>query len=754
MGPRACLSPVLLCLVGLLAALLRATVLTSGHRGPETTPQDVAARVSRALSTNPAVFINWEAGWQYGSTLTFDGLYEAAIAFPTTAPALDSAEATLPRYATPSPAAGGNDPSVVACNSSQPYGASRLFRDCAWAVTNPAAPQLPWQGTVSDHLGIFPIVYVSRYCRDHRTHDLLVAMDVAERYVLAYPQRLPGPGGPFARTGGWAGQPETGNATFLWADDQVSGRACGCATTIMMRATTPLLPCHSSIQPPARAPSPPRLNRTRLSVQFMGLALISRLARFGPVNTRRRYAMFAADMLLAFAARLVDPADGLASHGVNAATGAHSCCKWGRANGWGLMAHAEVLAALDALPPNRSDTSSSDITAVAATAAVAEVRARLVQSLQVHVTAMLAVQDGATGRWHQVLNDTSTYLVGDSRRFLSDSSRGRGCTTKPATTAICALLRLSPPATRAGDVGHSHGGARPQPGPAAWLARHRRQRHAATADGNTACVGRPGGAGAAVRKRDGRVYGHRHHGHRGRVRCAWDGLRRQRPRRGGRCPQGRRFLCRPGAVAAAVRSWLGQWFACAYSKTGGGGGGGGSSSRGKKGGKGYQGEQSMLLSDARGNDAKNANSAAPHLCRGQRRRRRGQMACVSPPPGGPAAGCRVACVGFRAGWPCRRVRQAAADGVSEGRRAGWMQTRRQIDGAAPGGCRGASAMRLVPTGLGLQGQADVNLCCCCLCLVGLGLRREQPDAKKRNSTLTSPSLRQGATPSTAASTRR
>ena len=32
------------------------------------------------------------------------------------------------------------------------------------------------------------------------------------------------------------------------------------------------------------------------------------------------------------------------------ADGRHSCCKWGRANGWGMLSHIEVLAAVAAFP--------------------------------------------------------------------------------------------------------------------------------------------------------------------------------------------------------------------------------------------------------------------------------------------------------------------------------------------------------------------------------------------------------------------
>ena len=41
----------------------------------------------------------------------------------------------------------------------------------------------------------------------------------------------------------------------------------------------------------------------------------------------------------------------LSYHGYNNNEGGiHSCCKWGRGNGWGLMSHMEVLASIQEFP--------------------------------------------------------------------------------------------------------------------------------------------------------------------------------------------------------------------------------------------------------------------------------------------------------------------------------------------------------------------------------------------------------------------
>jgi rhamnogalacturonyl hydrolase YesR len=64
-----------------------------------------------------------------------------------------------------------------------------------------------------------------------------------------------------------------------------------------------------------------------------------------------------------------------------------SCCKWGRANGWTMMAKAEVLSAL---PPAHSGHGA------------------VLADFVAHARALAKVQDAADGRWHQILNDPTT----------------------------------------------------------------------------------------------------------------------------------------------------------------------------------------------------------------------------------------------------------------------------------------------------------------------------------------------------------
>jgi rhamnogalacturonyl hydrolase YesR len=206
---------------------------------------------------------------------------------------------------------------------------------------------VPWAYSIGDTTGLFPIAYLARAQRaggsSFTSPDWQLALRTVEQYVLRWPLRLPS--GAISRHAGWPGQPDA-NASFLWQDDQ-----------------------------------------------FMGLALAARLARHAalPAAARARYQDFVAAQHAAFAAACQDAGSGLYRHGYNDATRQHSCCYWGRANGWVMMAHAEAAQAL-AGPP-----------AHPALAAVVAVWQRHAAAL-----AALAPASGDT-RLHQVLDDASTF---------------------------------------------------------------------------------------------------------------------------------------------------------------------------------------------------------------------------------------------------------------------------------------------------------------------------------------------------------
>ena len=209
---------------------------------------------------------------------------------------------------------------------------------------------VPWGYSVGDDMGLFPIAYLSR-AMHLRTpfgvgDDWKLVLAVCEQYVIGWPLRLAD--GTISRKVGWgpAGN-GSGPAVFLWQDDQ-----------------------------------------------FMGTALLARVARYpgAPQALARRYAAAAAAQQLQFAGYCQDPSSGLYRHGYNNGTGELSCCSWGRANGWVMMAHAEAAEALAEVDP-----------ASPALPLLLDVWRR-------QATGIARLQAAGDGRFHQVLDQPSTFL--------------------------------------------------------------------------------------------------------------------------------------------------------------------------------------------------------------------------------------------------------------------------------------------------------------------------------------------------------
>ena len=217
----------------------------------------------------------------------------------------------------------------------------------AWAVLH--SKSVPWGYSVGDDMGLFPIAYLSRALAAGtpygRGDDWALAIAVAEQYVLGWPLRLADDVRTMSRNTTWTGEP-TNNAT-LWSDDQ-----------------------------------------------FMGVALVARLARAPgvPPATARRYVDFAASQQVSFATYMQDASSGLYRHGYNYASGDLSCCNWGRANGWIMMAHAEVVEAVSAVAPSHPQLPA------------------LLSIWRRHAAGIAAVQVQGDGRFHQVLDVPTTYL--------------------------------------------------------------------------------------------------------------------------------------------------------------------------------------------------------------------------------------------------------------------------------------------------------------------------------------------------------
>jgi rhamnogalacturonyl hydrolase YesR len=123
--------------------------------------------------------------------------------------------------------------------------------------------------------------------------------------------------------------------------------------------------------------------------QFMSLALLCRLyQKYTNAPNASKYLEISINNALTNAAR-VQNLDGLFPHGFNTLTNESSCCLWGRANGWISMSLIELLSVLPASHPSQP--------------LVLDVFTKL-------ATGLAGLQTDSDGRWHQVLNETSTFL--------------------------------------------------------------------------------------------------------------------------------------------------------------------------------------------------------------------------------------------------------------------------------------------------------------------------------------------------------
>jgi len=212
---------------------------------------------------------------------------------------------------------------------------------------------VPWGYSIGDLCGLMPIAYLSH--ADYHGlapgagRDWDLVLRVLDKYVLGWPLRLPDAARTISRNasaGTWGNETAV-NASILWSDDQ-----------------------------------------------FMGIALASRVVRHP--GTPRARALALADWIaaqqLSFASYMQDAASGLYRHGFNHADGHLSCCNWGRANGWVMLAHAEVVSAVAAVAPAHPSLPA------------------LVRVWQRHAAGLAALQAPGDGRWHEVLDERGTYL--------------------------------------------------------------------------------------------------------------------------------------------------------------------------------------------------------------------------------------------------------------------------------------------------------------------------------------------------------
>ena len=111
------------------------------------------------------------------------------------------------------------------------------------------------------------------------------------------------------------------------------------------------------------------------------------LAQMGQLTGDRRYFDDAAKQILQFYSRMFVPAKNLWMHGWIQEMSPHPAFHWARANGWALMATAELLTVLPKDHPDRT---------------------RLLEIFRAHAAGIRRLQ-APSGRWHQLLDRPDSY---------------------------------------------------------------------------------------------------------------------------------------------------------------------------------------------------------------------------------------------------------------------------------------------------------------------------------------------------------
>ena len=112
------------------------------------------------------------------------------------------------------------------------------------------------------------------------------------------------------------------------------------------------------------------------------------LARYGQLTGEEKYFAFSAEQVKQFTEYLYDEYTGLYFHCYFTNFDEHGVARWGRANGWSIMAQANLL---DYLPEDHSEWET------------------LRGIFHQQVTGLARYQS-ASGLWHQILDKTDSYL--------------------------------------------------------------------------------------------------------------------------------------------------------------------------------------------------------------------------------------------------------------------------------------------------------------------------------------------------------
>ena len=254
----------------------------------------------------------------------------------------------------------------------------------------------PWGYSIGDEIVLFPIGYADRlrFAKDASqftyADDFKVINDTVHEYVYGYPFHLDD--GTISRPISWIGEGyfEPDRHT-LWVDDSFMGTSL--TTSLSLETGDPEYVIDSARQ----------------------------LLNF------RDYLIIESDL------------DELYYHGYDNSSGDMSCCKWGRGDGWALIAKMEALEVMDIM--GLTFYPEYD---------------QLLTDFRNHCDGLWRVQD-PEGRWHNVLTNSSTYMETSATAmymtaFVKGIERGWIGSTPYSDSVIRAWNALAPTVLPDGEV--------------------------------------------------------------------------------------------------------------------------------------------------------------------------------------------------------------------------------------------------------------------------------------------------------------
>lgn len=295
---------------------------------------------------------------------------------------------------------------------------------------------MPWndyyEREIGDWTGLFPIVYLDQllyqYIKSGNDSSIFnftgkyanewqVIFQSADYYVLQYPRYLPDQYHTVSRDNGgaWKNQPNI-NSSFLWADDNYMG------ATLVKRLAQVLHFCNNNVMNNCYNQNVWQNISKYIDFAYkQDVGFASYLIYNNDSNSITTHKQ---DIISGEDEHYINIDINLYAHGYNYATNDHSCCPWSGANAWIMGSHMETIRMFENINSNSSNNSVNNYKYYNYNYTKQE--QNIIRLYQNHVNTVASLMDNNTGRWHQVINDTSTFLeTAASGAFLDGIIQGR-----------------------------------------------------------------------------------------------------------------------------------------------------------------------------------------------------------------------------------------------------------------------------------------------------------------------------------------